>query len=139
METINFVQKNSGKSKSTHDVLDDPKLSKETQVFVKTGDYLFKEKLNFYFFLTFIQFLCFAEKELSDSEMNSDRLEQKNAEIKEKIKNKLKSFKDSAKDGTSKGDKKNASEEVVVKVSDSDSDYETELVKEHRLNRKRKA
>lgn len=38
-ETNVFVQKNAGKAKSTHDVLDDPKLSKETATFVKIGMY----------------------------------------------------------------------------------------------------
>lgn len=36
-ETNVFVQKNAGKAKSTHDVLDDPKLSKDTATFVKIG------------------------------------------------------------------------------------------------------
>lgn len=36
-ETDNFVQKYSGKAKSTHDVLDDPNLSKETAVLIKIG------------------------------------------------------------------------------------------------------
>lgn len=36
-ETNEFVQKNAGKAKSTHDVLDDPKLSKDTATFVKIG------------------------------------------------------------------------------------------------------
>lgn len=36
-QTISFVQKNSGKPKSTHDILEDPKLSKETATFVKLG------------------------------------------------------------------------------------------------------
>lgn len=36
-ETNDFVQRNSGKAKSTHDLLTDPKLSKETATFVKLG------------------------------------------------------------------------------------------------------
>lgn len=36
-ETESYVQKNSGKAKSTHDVLDDPRLSKDTLTIVKTG------------------------------------------------------------------------------------------------------
>lgn len=35
-ETINFVQKNATKSKSVHDVVDDPKLSKETVTIPKS-------------------------------------------------------------------------------------------------------
>lgn len=38
-ETTSFVQKNSGKPKSTHDLLEDPKLSKQTATFVKIGSY----------------------------------------------------------------------------------------------------
>lgn len=36
-ETDSYVQKNAGKAKSTHDVLDDPKLSKETVTIIKRG------------------------------------------------------------------------------------------------------
>lgn len=39
-ETNEFVQKYSGKAKSTHDLLTDPKLSKETETFIKIGKYL---------------------------------------------------------------------------------------------------
>lgn len=36
-ETDSFVQKNAGKPKSTHDILDDPKLSKQTATTIKMG------------------------------------------------------------------------------------------------------
>lgn len=108
-----FVQKIAGKAKSTHDVLDDPKLSKETATFVKM------EK----------------DDEVVDipKEANDDP-----EEVVEKIRSKLKSSRTNVQHSSKLHDKPKIQE--IVAVSDSDSDeFGNALEKERRIKRKKKA
>ncbi|KAJ6643442.1 Spliceosome-associated protein CWC27 like [Pseudolycoriella hygida] len=114
-ETNKFVQTVAGKAKSTHDVLDDPKLSKETATFVKV------------------------EKDDDDDVNLPEQSVEDPEEVVAKIRDKLKSSRANVQSSGTSSKKEKSSEEVVP-VSDSDSDeFGNELEKERQIKRKKKA
>ncbi|KAG4076626.1 hypothetical protein HA402_001913 [Bradysia odoriphaga] len=113
-QTNEFVQKVAGKAKSTHDVLDDPKLSKETGTFVKV--------------------------EKDDDEPFETNESEDPEEVMAKIRNKLKSSQSSDKRNERAPEKNESKVEEIVPVSDSDSDeFGNELERERQIKRKKKA
>lgn len=117
-QTDSFVQKNAGKSKSTHDVLDDPQLSKHTLDPSKSTEH--------------------ENDPIEQQDQHSDddlSLEEKAQRIRNKLKGKLKSL----------NNKDNANELITaekpsVQASESDSDdFTSELEKERRIKRQIKA
>lgn len=110
-ETNDFVQKNASKSKSVHDVIDDPKLSKEALQ-------VEKQKL--------------ADDHVKEKQIESDddaTKAQKTDRIRDKLKNAPKS---------SKGEKRPAEPEEHQSDSDSD-EFTNELERERKLKRQKKA
>ncbi|KAG4066257.1 hypothetical protein HA402_000481 [Bradysia odoriphaga] len=113
-QTNELVQKVAGKAKSTHDVLDDPKLSKETGTFVKV--------------------------EKDDDEPFETNESEDPEEVMAKIRNKLKSSQFSDKRNERAPEKNESKVEEIVPVSDSDSDeFGNELERERKIKRKKKA
>jgi peptidyl-prolyl cis-trans isomerase SDCCAG10 len=111
-ETTKFVQKTSGKAKSTHDLLNDPKLSKEVSMATSTatrdsGD----------------------EGQIEEAERDTKTAEEIQ-EIREKVKSKLK--------GKSKTDQERAAPPPPDQES-SDEDYLDTLHAEKRMEKKKKA
>lgn len=115
-QTNEFVQKVAGKAKSTHDVLDDPKLSKETATFVKV-------------------------EQDDDNELNAPNGTADDPdEMMAKIRNKLKSSRTNVQHSGTTGEKDKSKVDEVVAVSDSDSDeFGNELEKQRKIKRKKKA
>lgn len=108
--TNTFVQKNAGKAKSTHDVLDDPLLSKQTQKFMKIEP----------------------DEEFED-EVSRHRSAEASSAIKEKIRSKLKMVAKPTKELA-------ALPVEPIDVSDSDDDVVgNELERERKAKRKQKA
>lgn len=112
-ETIDFVQKNSSKSKSVHDVIDDPKLSKEPVHIEKSNeDYI---------------------EEHPVQEDDDDAVKEKTDRVRDKLK----------KASEKGGEKKKAPTESEPKAdieSNSDSDeFTNELERERKLKRQKKA
>lgn len=114
-QTNEFVQKVAGKAKSTHDVLDDPKLSKETATFVKI------------------------EKDDDENDKSSQENDtQDPEEVVANIRSKLKSSRSNEKRG--RREKEESKVEEVVPVYDSDSDeFGNELERERQIKKKKKA
>lgn len=115
-ETVDFVQKNANKSKSVHDAIDDPKLSKEAIVIEKQkGD---------------------DEGPIEEGTIESD-------DDIDKIE-KAKRIRDKLKQSTSKADTKNSKRKMPEEenedddASSSDDGYENELEKERRLKKQKK-
>lgn len=111
-ETIDFVQKNAIKSKSVHDVIDDPKLSKEAVQIEKSehDDGPIEEKT--------------VEPE------DDEHLQEKTDRIRDKLKKSSKS---------NQSEKKDAKTEALQQ-SDSDSDeFTNELERERKLKRRKEA
>lgn len=110
-KTNEFVQKVASKGqKSSHDVLNDPKLSKETATFVK----------------------------VEQDDDDDDDPEEVMAKIRNKLQSSSRSKEKRPSDRT-QGKKESIAEEVVP-VSDSDSDeFGNELERERRIKRKKKA
>lgn len=116
-ETVDFVQKNASKSKSVHDVIDDPKLSKETVVI---------------------------EKRKNDDEGPIEEGTIESDDETDKIE-KAKRIRDKLKQSTSKTDSKKDSKGKISQkktedndASSSDDGYENELEKERRLEKQKK-
>lgn len=124
-ETIVFVQKNATKSKSVHDVVDDPKLSKETGTIPKNknkdGD---GENDDGHI-----------EENAIQSDDDEPTLKAKTDRIRDKLKTKsTKQCDDKASEKTSK------TELNVQSDSDSDSDeFTNELERERKRKRQKKA
>lgn len=111
-ETNDFVQKNASKSKSVHDVIDDPKLSKETlNIEKKADDYIEERRIE------------------SDEEVTSK-------EKADRVREKLKKF-GSTSESKRHDEKKKPEEEKPQSDSDSD-DYGNALEKERRIKRQKK-
>lgn len=112
------MQKNAGKAKSTHDVLDDPKLSKQTQKFMKIEP---DDDDNEHFKLN------------NDDDDNDEDNHKKSEKIKEKIRNKLNVGK------ASKTKTPVAEPTQPIDVSDSDDDLlGNELERERKANQRKK-
>lgn len=115
VQTVKFVQKNTTKSKSVHDVIDDPKLSKEPIAIEKKREEVGR-----------------IEERAVESDDNVDAKQKKTDRIRDKLK------------GTSKSDKKelkrkSSPEKKETKDdSSSDDDYGNALEKERRLKRQKK-
>lgn len=119
-ETDNYVQQNASKAKSTHDILDDPKLSKETITLTRAND----ED---------------PEDRIEHASEDETALEEK----KERIKNKLKKSGNkketkSQSEPVSSGSKTEEKEAKSASDSDSDDLY-NELEKERREKRQKQA
>lgn len=120
-ETVDFVQKNATKSKSVHDVIDDPKLSKETIVIEKRKDVDDGP----------------IEERAIESDDETDKIE------------KAKRICDKLKQSTSKTDKQSTSKDSSKRkipeekneddgASSSDDGYENELERERRLKKEKR-
>lgn len=113
-QTNTFVQKNAGKAKSTHDVLDDPLLSKQTQKFMKIEP----------------------DDEFEDEMSRADE-DRRSSAVKDKIRNKLKMVAKSAKETTVAVA---ALPNEPIDVSDSDDDIVgNELERERKAKLKQQA
>lgn len=115
-ETVDFVQKNASKSKSVHDVIDDPKLSKETVVIERRKD----------------DDEGPIEEKSIQSDDEADKVEKAN-----RIRDKLKQ-------STSTTNKKDSKQKIHEgkneddNASSSDDEYENELERERRLKKQKK-
>lgn len=116
-ETHNFVQKNASKSKSMHDVVDDPKLSKQTAAIEKQADDTDK-----------VEKSPQAESE-DEEEVNARR---------ERIRSKLHK-KSSSKSDTKRADEQKSSKSEQANDGSSDDDFLDHLDKEKRMKRQQKA
>lgn len=118
-ETVSFVQKNATKSKSMHDVVDDPKLSKQTATIEKRGSDSGRIE------------------EDAGEEVDEEERKERNDRIRNKLHGASKSDKNDKKRPheaqSSKGDQQ------MKNDSDSDSDYLDELDKEKKMKRQKKA
>jgi peptidyl-prolyl cis-trans isomerase SDCCAG10 len=111
-ETTKFVQKTSGKAKSTHDLLNDPKLSKEVSVASSSATRVSGD-----------------EDQIEEAEQNV-KTAAEIQEIRDKVKDKLK--------GKSKVDK-DRPEPPPADHESSDEDYLDSLHAEKRMEKKKKA
>lgn len=120
-----FVQKNAGKAKSTHDILDDPKLSKQSvQVTAGTDP---DDRIEI------------AERNASDDD---GTLEEKAEKVRAKLKSSKRKVPNESKTeiepNTPPLESKRKIAEVLAGDSDSD-DFTNELEKERRAKRKKEA
>lgn len=120
-----FVQKNAGKAKSTHDILDDPKLSKETAQMTSIGD---ADDL-----------IELAARNANDDD---ETLEEKAEKVRAKLKSSKRKIASESKTeveaNTPPLTKMPADDDVATDDSDSDI-FTNELENERRAKRKKKA
>lgn len=112
-ETNQFVQKNAGKAKSMHDVVDDPKLSKDAlrieDTNIRTDDELEEER----------KLACVKEEPVDD-----DDIEERRQRIKDKLQLKAKETKNIIKTETA---------EIKNELSDSDEDVLLTQEQDHKI------
>lgn len=124
-QTDLFVQKNAGKAKSTHDVLDDPKLSKQTAKVTSVDDPDDRIEL--------------AEPNDSDeNERAAEKAEKVRAKLKGSKRKATKASKEEIESNTPPREAIPQTDEGAAEDSDSD-DFTNELEKERRLKRKKEA
>lgn len=120
-----FVQKNAGKAKSTHDILDDPKLSKQTVQVTSAADHP-EDRIEY------------AERDASDDD---GMLEEKAEKIRAKLRGSKRKVASERESNTPPLEAKhtvNAAAATAPADDDSDSDeFTNELEKERRAKRKK--
>lgn len=112
-ETIDFVQKNATKSKSVHDVIDDPKLSKEA-VQIEKSEHIDDGPI---------------EENTVQSE-NEENFKVKTDRIRDKLTKLSKS---------NQGEKKDAKTDVLEQSNSDSDEFTNELERERKLKRQKKA
>lgn len=120
-----FVQKNAGKAKSTHDILDDPNLSKQTVQVTSVDDP--DDRIEF------------AERSASDNEaMREEKAEKVRTKLKGSKRKATNESKADIEPNTPPLETKRESGGAAANDSDSD-DFTNELEKERRAKRKKEA